>query len=286
MSTQTNVSNSAFGAMPYLMLDPAWVEQSQAFLHADARLAKGYLALIVAAWRGAPAGSIPASHAFLAQASGLPLEAVGEHYDILTEAFELRGGRLHHIHMSAMAERLMSKHGAAIEEFTLSTAMAAQAPDLFGVAVVESAKSRTGAKRAMPKGFGYDSNPEIETWAAANGYPEPEDRAWIMERFIEGARSKGFKYVDWAAAFRVWAKKEINDFGRKPPSVAKQFIEASGGTAGRESPFSRLTRGPSTVSRSKGEAAVAHNQAVFAAVAAQSRSRRDARGGLDVQEVF
>lgn len=277
MSTQTNVNLSAFGAMPYLMLDPAWVEQSQAFLHSDARLAKGYLALIVAAWRGAPAGSVPASHAYLAQASGLPLELIGEHYDVLTEGFELRGGRLHHIYLSSMSERLMSKHGAVIEEFALSTAMTAQAPDLFGVAVVESSKSRTGAKRAMPKGFGYDSNPELEIWAAANGFPQPEDRAWILERFIEGSKAKGFKYSDWAAAFRVWAKKEINDFGRKPPSLAKKFIEESGGTAGRESPFSRLTRGPSNVGRSKGEAAVAHNQAVFG----QAASRRDSGRDLD-----
>src|SRR5207249_2575153 len=80
---------SALAAMPYFMFAPAWVEQSSAFQHEDPRLAKAYIKLLIAAWRGCPAGSVPSSHSYIADATALPLEIVGEHYVTLTDGFQL-----------------------------------------------------------------------------------------------------------------------------------------------------------------------------------------------------
>jgi hypothetical protein len=147
--------------LPYLVMDPAWLEQSLAWGHADARLLGARLRLLVSAWRGD--GAMPSSHQYLSQTCGLPADVIAEHYLILTEGFELRGDlRLHHLQMEKMLGAVRQRHGEEIEAFALQTALATIAPDRFSLqdGVAQRGVSTIG-KTMLPRGFGYGSHPEL-----------------------------------------------------------------------------------------------------------------------------
>lgn len=245
------------GALPLFTFAPAWIEQSAAFVHPDARLGKAYLKLLLAAWRSAPAGTLPASHQYLAEVTGLPLALVDEHYTTLTDGFELVDARLRHTRLAAHLDMMVARFGKSLEEFALSTAIAAQNPEQFSLVTVEAAGTRARGKCGLPKGFGYEAHPELIDWAAKHGFPEPGDRAWVMERFIDYSLKKGSKWVSWPAAFRNWAVKDMQEFGNIPPSQVKGLPPRPAGA----SPFARFNGGAS-----KGEVARDHNVDVFASL--------------------
>jgi hypothetical protein len=250
--------------LPLMPFDPAWVEQGAAFVHPDPRMAKAAMKLLFAAWRGSPVGSIPSSHSFITEATGLPLEVVAEGYVLLTEGYELRADtRLHHAALANVCERLTDAYGKEIEGFAMAVAMAAQDPDQFSLMNVEAGTKKPRGRTMLPKGFGYDAHPGLRPWAAENGYPAPNQQDYIMEKFIDYASGRGEKYKDWPATFRDYARNEISRFNRRPPppqwaNDSPVQPQSNGhANAGKPSPFAGLSRGRGPLSR--GEMAAEHN---------------------------
>lgn len=241
------------GALPYVPIAPSWFEQSAAFSHEDPRLAVGLFKLLIAAWRAQPAGSIPHSHSYIAQATGLGQDVVAREFGVLTEGFELQDdGRLHHVQMSALAAEIHQRYKRELEEFALASAMAVQSPEHFSMLSVEGAPGRVKPRglHGLPADFGYAKHPELREWAAGNGYPTEDDQVWLMQRFRAEAASKGWKLKDFAAKFQGWALDQIS-WGRLPPS--RQVTRTPGPGAART--------GGAPVSKSA--AAMDHNAEVF-----------------------
>lgn len=259
---------SALSFLPYMPFDPAWIEQASAFTHSDARMGNAALRLLFAAWRGAPAGTIPSSHSFISSATGLSQEQVGEHYVLLTEGFELREDcRLHHIALTKLCDKLTEQYGREIEAFALSTAMAAQDPDSFGITNMEASSKRgPRGKTMLTRGFGFDVYPDLRPWCEVNGYVGEENQDWIMARFIDFATGRGDKQKDWPATFRTYATNEIIRFHRYPPSAAAvapgtpgELFAKTAKSSGAS--FASLQRHPAVLS--KGDRATAHNLALL-----------------------
>lgn len=221
MKHDMNTPPRSFGplaALRWFTLDPAWVEQSQAFCDPDPRISAGYMRLLLAAWRGLPAATIPASHRYISQITGLDAVVVAEKFDVLTEGFQLLAtGRLHHTQMEHLALRVLDRYGKEIEEYGLAAAMAQQDPERFSMVVTETARSGVRGRRSLPKGFGFQMFPDLRDWCAGHGYPTTEDQDWAMEAFIDFSQARNDQAKDWAAQFKVWAAKELS-YGRVPPS--------------------------------------------------------------------
>lgn len=207
--------------LPTMPLDPAWLEQSAAFMHPDPRMARGAMKLLFAAWRGSPAASVPNSQAYLAEVTGLPVELVAERLESLTDGYELRGdGRLHHVGMARICEQMVESYGPQIEAFSVALAMTAQDPEQFSLVSVEASRkaSKVKGKTRIPKDFGFEQNPELRVWCAANGLAAPNQQRYIMEKFCDDAASKAFMYKDWSGAFRNYARNETVAYSRGIPA--------------------------------------------------------------------
>jgi hypothetical protein len=204
-----------------------------------------------------PAATIPSSHRYIAQVTGLDVAVVGEKFAVLTEGFVLLSdGRLHHQQLEKHALRIMGRYGKDVEEHALAAAMALQDPEGFALVSVETAGSKARGRRALPRQFGFESNPDLRDWCAQNGYPTPQDQDWVMAGFVDYSLARNELSKDWAAAFRLWATKEIS-YGRLPPSLrvgAQAGLPLSQGSA-----FAGLT----ARNQSPGERARMNNAAAF-----------------------
>lgn len=249
--------NSSLSALTYFPIHPSWIEQSEAFFHEDSRIFKAYMKVLLAAWRGQPCGSVPSSFTYLAEVTGLPVAMVEECYGALTGGFELLSDkRFHHVQMSALGAQLQDRYGREIGEFALSTAMAVQEPDLFGVVCVEAATPKAKGKCSVPKNFGYTIHPQLSDWARENGYPTQEDQRWVMARFHDYCQAKAVVGKDWPATFRNWAGNELL-WGRMPPSRQQSGRSTGPDVAlDRRPSFSSMTRSV----QSKGDQAAADNE--------------------------
>lgn len=245
-------SSGSMGLLPFMPLNPAWLEHSSAFIHPDPLVFKAALRLLFAAWRGAPAGAIPSSHAFLASATAMDITFVSKNYVAMTEGFELReDGLLHHVQLSKICREMRENYAKEIDAYALSVAMSTQDPANLGLVNTEAAGRKIPrGKSALPRGFGYDSiADDLRGWCLTHGYPTLEDQQYIMEKFIDYAKSRDERNKDWSAAFRTWATNEIS-FRRFPPS----YVASAPPT--KSSAFSSLTRNSVL---SKGDAIAARN---------------------------
>lgn len=267
--------NQSMSLLPLMPFDPAWVEQSQAFHHPDPRMVKAALKLLFASWRGLPVGSIPASHTYIAETTGLPPEVVAERYVALTDGFELReDGRLHHGRLATICAKMIEGYGTEIDAYTVSLAMVGQDPEQFSLLSVEAGKagSKIRGKCQLPKGFGFEAHPELRNWCFENQYPAPNQQKNIMDKFLDYAAGRGEKQKDWPATFRTYARKEI-EYGRMPPPPqwpdghpsANSVPQPPPTFPGRSNAFTGLNRGGTRAFQSKGEQAADHNQSVMAA---------------------
>lgn len=221
--------------------------------------------LIFSAWRGSPAGSIPASHAYIAIASGLPDDLVCDHYVLLTEGFELReDGRLHHIALAKLCVKMTEQFGREIESFAVAAAMAAQDPESFGIMSVEAVSKRIPrGKTNITRGFGFDMHPELRTWCEGSGYVGEEAQDWIMSRFIDFSTGRGDKQKDWPATFRTYAANEISRYNRLPPRTPPLAAGSTGSLFAVPRPSAPSGRAVYPSSASKGDRAIAHNMALL-----------------------
>lgn len=254
---------SLISHLPYMPLDPSWIEQSQAFFHADPRVGRAYVRLLIAAWRGVPAGSVPASQSFIAAATSLSEDLVAEHYVTLIDGFELRGdGRLYHGGIAKISGLMTDNFAKEIEGYALASVMASQDPAQFVLGAVEVRTKKPRGKTLLPKDFGFDKHPELRAWCAENDYPHPEQQDWIMVKFCDWAWGKGEMYKEWDAVFRNFARNQIGygRVGMPTPGVVSSLRKPS--------PFGGLSRSAPT----KGDAAAMRNlEALDRAEQAQRR---------------
>lgn len=253
-------------SLRFFPLEPAWLEQSAAFSHADPRMEGAYMRVLLAAWRGLPAATIPSSHTYIAQVTRLPVDVVGREWGVLTEGFELDdSGRLRHVALAKLASEMQDRYGKEIQEFALAAAMAQQAPDQFSLVAVEGARGKTRGQTFCPRGFSYSMFPGLLEWslAAPNGCKSEADTTWLMNRFHDHIADKNPKTKDWAAYFRNWATKEFSSYTSKGMPSRQAAGSALGRTAGG------LGLGPAT---NRAEATRAHNESVFTRVASGGRT--------------
>lgn len=270
---------SSISLLPYMPFNPAWVEQSAAFIHPDPLVAVAAMKLLFAAWRGMPVGSIPSSHAYIASATGCSIDFVSKHYLDLTEGYELQeNGRLQHVQLAKICTMMLDQYSTEIEAYALSVVMATQDPENIGLVSLNGLSKRVSrGKTALPKGFGYETcEQDLRGWCEQNGYPGEENQEWIMSKFIDYAKARDERQKDWAAAFRVWAGNEISRFRRLPPNPV-----GVGGAAGnapqsrfmamatKSSPFAALQRTAPT----KGEQIINHNMRLMEDVPAGNDCR-------------
>jgi hypothetical protein len=250
-----------FSALPLMPFDPSWIEQHPAFCHDDVRLAKAALQLLFAAWRGVPAGTIPASHAYIAQTCALPREVISEHYVTLTDGFLLDdSGRLHHTKLAQVIDALGQRYGKEIEQYSMAMVMAAQDPQEFAMASVDGRAARKPrGKTALPRDFGWKhlAGAGIEEWLASNGYPALNQREWLMTNFIDYTLSRDDKSADWAAQFRLHASITLAQFSQRipAPELPQDLFDDAGGAASANAPRGPFGRFGRTQSASRGGSA-------------------------------
>lgn len=224
---------SPLGLLPSMPMDPAWLEQHEAAFSAEPRLFKAAFKLLVAAWRGLPTGTIPASHSYMVELTGLSPALVDQHYATLTDGFSLgEDGRLTHGAMRRMADSLIANHGQAIEAYARSLMLAAQSPDEFCLTSVDAAPRRLAkGKTALPKDFSLDVG-GLEGWCIEQGYVEPRQRFELLAQFKDRALSRDERYKDWPGAFRNFVRNAPR-FGNAPSAAprhqAPRSLSASAG---------------------------------------------------------
>jgi hypothetical protein len=277
---------SSVGSLPYMPLDPSWIEQSPAFSHEDASLAKAAMRLLLAAWRGAPCGSIPNSKAYIAQASGVDLVRVDELLQIIAFGFEPReDGRLYHMGIFGLSQKMSERYGSELESFALAHAMASQDPESFSLINLDAAsKKAPRGKTLIPRTFGFETcKDDLRGWCSSNGYPTDEDQIYIMERFLDYANGRGDKQKDWGATFRTYARNEIASYKRFPPSMRSEqsrvaaFRESQAAitSEGRKpNPFSSLSHSTGAgAALSKGDVTSLRNLELLQAASARQSVR-------------
>ena len=201
-------STSCFSFLPFLPLDPRWLEDSRAFAHTNAALGKAYCLLVLEVWRRG--GSIPDSRDFVARVTGLEAALVAAHWDDLTHGFECNeaDGRLTHKGLSGVMSNMTARYGKEMESFAMAAALSVQEPQEFGLSVVEGVKKKvTRGLTSAPKGFALDS--VSINHIAALGYEYKDVQEALVQKFIDFCQSRGQKYKDWQAAFRVFASREV-----------------------------------------------------------------------------
>lgn len=252
------IESLSMKGMPFTPIDPSWLMESSAFLSDDPKLVRASTQLLWAAWRAEPAGSVPADMARLGAACNLTAIEVGEHYEALTEGWELRDGRLHHIKMSALCARIGDRFGDVIAKLAEQAAAVIQAPEEFEL-VGPDVEARTKGRRLIPPNFGL--SPVREAWLEAKGFRTVEDRQFIMEKFISHAKRLNEKFNNWDAAFENFALKENM---RLLPSNQNGATPVLPGNA----PFrSRASRWGSAAN---GEAAQGHNASMLVSAAREA----------------
>lgn len=196
---------TAIGLLPFMMLDPAWVEQSVANNCGRDDLAIGHVRLLIAAWRGCPAGSIPNSLSYVAKASGLSEEVASEHWDVLMEGFVFRqDNRAHHSHIANLVDSVMGRYGSEIEDRAVAVAMAAQDQDAFGLPSASRRAGRSskaaplGSPKALPKDFALTA--ELIEFGRQHqlGVAQVE---WLFGKWLAEVHSRSIKSADWNAEF-------------------------------------------------------------------------------------
>lgn len=242
------MTQTDFGALPYIPLKEQWLTESPLFLSGDARLVRAGAKMLLAAWRNSPAGSLAPSYAYLADVTGLSEAEIGAHYEHLTRGWEIRGERLFHIEMSALCERLHQRHGETISIMAEDAVLAAQSPENFELSVGPVAESKNKGKRALRPSW----RPSTATLQdlAARGVSAPEDVDYLVEKMRLWARAGAVKRSDWDATLVQFADREPHtNLPSKRSSAVVPLVGAS------PSRFGGIV--------SRGEAATHHNVGVF-----------------------
>ncbi len=202
--------------MGYVAIEPQWLMESEAFHHADARIVRAAYLMLQSAWQSRPAGSIGSSFKAIARVCNLSEAEVGEHYEVLTAGWELRGERLCHLGMSGLCERLARRFGPVLEQLALQSAVAVQAPEDFELACPEPVSRRTKGRHKLPPNFCITA--EMRQHMIREGFVTEEDQQWIFNLHKSWAESSGVMRNNWEASLENFVSKEPK---RNIPSRAR-----------------------------------------------------------------
>jgi len=123
--------NANLSMMTYVPLQPAWLMSLPAFQSSDARLVRGCLNMLMAAFHGQPAGTLPETEEALATAAQLPVAVVRQHRALLVRGWQKTKHGLTFTPMADLAVRLSEEYSDALTRLQDATLIAMQAPDLF-----------------------------------------------------------------------------------------------------------------------------------------------------------
>jgi len=214
--------------MPYVPLDPQWVLASPAFHSRNHGVVKAVTLLLVSAWQGTPAGSVPASFRQLAAITGLSEAELADSHEDLFEGWVLRDARLHFPPMSALCERVSSRFADVMQSVADQAAAVIQAPEEFTLEVQEVSSTRRG-KHLLPKD--WQLGRDMRDYMASNGLPEQFGQDFVATKFTTHYRSKGIAMQKWDQAFQNFFLKE--DLSRVPRRVPDQAVQISSSRANR-----------------------------------------------------
>lgn len=245
----TDAMTLSMKGLPYAPINPTWVLESRAFHSDDARLVRAATNMLLHAWRGEPAGSVPADMQRLGGLCGLSHELVTEHWGELTEGWTLRGERLFHNGMSGLCERLHAKFPDVLESLADQAAAVVQAPEEFEL-VPPTVESRTRGRRLLPKDFQLTDRRRL--WLKGHGVEVTEDQDFVFEKFVSHYRRLNEKMNDWDAAFENFALKEDK---RRLPSQQRAVVVPLTGPGG----FAAGSRAGRYGGAGRGQQAVDHN---------------------------
>lgn len=261
MNKATTPDQQSLRGLPYVAIDPQWLLESEAFHSPEPRLVRAVTQMLFAAWSNCPAASIPADYRSIGRLCGLTDIEVGEHYDVLTAGWELRSGRLFHIGMAALAERLLERHGEALREVCDRSAAVVQDPELFELTAPQpTAKpaSRLRGKRMLPKDFVL-TEAHRAAMAEKAQIVDPRDHQFVFDKFVSRAQAEAVMQANWDSALVNFAMKENR---RLLPSQQSVPLVAHGsarvrryGEAGQAATAHNLSAVDSLIDRARGRAA-------------------------------
>jgi len=238
------------------------------FMSADPVIVRAGLYMYDEAWRSRVPGSLPASMASLAGVCRISDALLLEHYDALTDGWELReDGRLYEPLLHNIAVGVEENFGAQIAVIAQGSILAIQGSaevfDLVPSDAVVKARRRNTAKVPVEQ-FAPDSTSNAAM--LRTGYKTEGQQAWVVGHFRDYVRAKAPKYRDIQALFRNFLSN---------PYTAQQFQTVFGHALGAEAP-SALLPGVRSVGVGDTFAAktLATNRAVLAGAAMALRNRQ------------
>jgi len=184
-------------------LDPEWIQGAAAFHSAEGDIVRARVLILMAAWRGVPAGSLSDNDQYLSSVCGVALERWREIRSVVTEGWVTHKERLYFQPIYELGDRLYEKFGAELDKMSDTLLVAPAAPEEFSLAPVESA-AKVARLRTLPADFFL--TPELEEYAREKGF----DPVVVFDEFVARVRAKNEKYVDWASAFRTHVNNKIN----------------------------------------------------------------------------
>lgn len=123
-----------------------------------------------------------------------------------------------------------------------------EAPPIPAAPPKTTRKARKGAEVPFPPAeYWQGVTPSLVKWAIDNGVAELVAQKWVAKKIddmADSAAAKGYRFIDWAAAFRKWYRKELpKDDGieadlRKAAQYV--FLSAKGGEGEKPVPSSAV----------------------------------------------
>lgn len=274
--------------MTHVPLQPHWLVYLPAFQSDDARIVRAGITMLMAAFHGQPAGTLPCAVEAIATVTHLSVDEVKANWSTLTAGWKKLKDTLVFEPMAQMAMRLAVDYGDALRRLQDGVAVAIAAPDLFntellptqGLALQEQVAGKTlakamdmlgqtRAKRVLPDDA--QVTPEIrDIMIGAQFTGDMHQEIWQM--FVDFHQSKGTRSANWTAEFRNWLKNKTF-YGRldpksattsEPPRTnvrhsfnfggANKSAAANRGEAAKEQASSNLDRAQRAIAAIKGRA--------------------------------
>lgn len=232
----TNRKNTAdLSMMTHVPLQPHWLVQLPAFQSSDARIVRAGLHMLLAAFHGQPAGTLPCTPEAIATASHLSVQEVHENFKLLISGWKKSKDTISFEPMAQMAMRLSTDYGEALRQLQDSVSVAIAAPDLFnsellptqGLALESQVSGKTLEKardmlgqtktlRLLPEDCVI--TPQIREILVQNHFTaDVHEEIWEM--FVDYHKSNGIRSANWTSHFRNWLRNK-QFYGRLSPSAS------------------------------------------------------------------
>lgn len=255
--------------MTHVPVQPHWLAYLPAFQSGDARLVRASINMLMAAFHGQPAGTLPKTVEAIATVTHLTVDEVKEHFPTLVAGWKTTQEAICFEPMAQMAARLATEYGDALRRLQDGVSVAIAAPDLFNTellpdqgAALESKVTgktllkaqdllgKTAAKRLLPDGA--QITPDIRDILMGRHFTaDTHDEIWQL--FVDYHQSKGTRSANWTAEFRNWLSNKTF-YGRLSPDNPSASLPA-------RKPVHRFQFTPGNNSNLPSRAEAAHSQA-------------------------